>query len=71
MAATRIPVLIIHGKSDRLVPLSNSSRLAPLLPGCELLVMGRTGHNPQEEQPLLFAAAVTEFLNRRLLAPRS
>lgn len=43
ITARNLPVLIIHGNSDKLVPLSNSLRLARGLPGCELAVMDKTG----------------------------
>ena len=44
-----VKVVIIHGEDDRIVPCSNSRRLAEIIPGCELKVLPRCGHNPQEE----------------------
>jgi pimeloyl-ACP methyl ester carboxylesterase len=53
--------LIIHGQADALVPVSNSVRLAAMLPGAELVVVPSCGHVPQEEQPQRFADAVVHF----------
>ncbi|KXZ46407.1 hypothetical protein GPECTOR_44g81 [Gonium pectorale] len=57
----RLPVLIVHGMYDKLVPASNSQRLARMLPGCELVLLDRCGHMPQEEMPGLFVDLVAEF----------
>jgi pimeloyl-ACP methyl ester carboxylesterase len=70
ITATGLPVLIIHGESDRLVPASNSLRLAALLPGCELALIKECGHMPQEECPRLFTELVADFVDRRVV-PRS
>ncbi|KAJ9508121.1 hypothetical protein QJQ45_021459, partial [Haematococcus lacustris] len=68
-AERKLPCLILHGKADRLVPAWNSVRLAGLLPGCELALLERCGHMPQEEWPRLFTALVTDFVRRRVLEP--
>ncbi|KAF5841299.1 Alpha/Beta hydrolase protein [Dunaliella salina] len=60
------PVLIIHGDADRLVPLANSFRLAKMLPGAELAVVGQCGHNPQEEWPHTFTSLIADFVDRRV-----
>ncbi len=62
---TGLPVLIIHGVHDALVPASNSRRLAAMLPGCELALLQRCGHMPQEEWPQPFVELVREFAQRR------
>ncbi|EFJ48521.1 hypothetical protein VOLCADRAFT_90829 [Volvox carteri f. nagariensis] len=64
VASRGLPVLIIHGLYDRLVPASNSQRLARMLPGCELVLLDRCGHMPQEELPQLFVNLVAEFAAR-------
>ena len=63
----QLRVLIVHGRDDLLVPLSNSERLAQLLPpgcGCELVVMEKCGHVPHEERPEQLAKMVAEFIGR-------
>jgi pimeloyl-ACP methyl ester carboxylesterase len=64
VAANNTPVLIVHGAGDKLVPASNSIKLARLVKGCRLAVVKRAGHCPQEEEPELFADIVTSFVAR-------
>ncbi len=57
-----LPVLVITGDNDRIVPTANSIRLAGELPGASLVVIPQAGHVPHEERPDLFMQAVDEFL---------
>jgi pimeloyl-ACP methyl ester carboxylesterase len=58
-----LPVLVITGDDDRIVPTEQSIRLAGELPDATLVVLEACGHVPQEECPEPWLAAVTEFLN--------
>jgi 2-hydroxymuconate-semialdehyde hydrolase len=55
--------LIIHGREDRVVPLSSSLHLAELIDRAQLHVFGRCGHWTQIEQTDRFNRIVVEFLN--------
>lgn len=57
-----IPVLLLHGAEDILVPLSNSRALAPMVPGAQLVVLPQCGHMPQEELPERVTEEVVAFL---------
>ncbi len=57
-----VPVLVITGEDDRIVPTRSSERLASELPQAELVVLGGCGHVPHEECAASFLEAVTEFL---------
>lgn len=57
-----IPILVITGDDDRIVPTEQSLRLAEELPNAELAVIPQCGHVPHEECPAVFMQAVTEFL---------
>jgi pimeloyl-ACP methyl ester carboxylesterase len=59
-----VPVLVITGDDDRIVPTEQSIRLAAEIPGAELVVIPNCGHVPQEECPAEFLAAVDDFLAR-------
>ena len=59
-----VPVLVITGDDDRIVPTEQSIRLAGEIPGAELAVISNCGHVPQEECPAAFLAAVEDFLAR-------
>jgi pimeloyl-ACP methyl ester carboxylesterase len=60
----RVPVLVVTGDDDRIVPTPESVRLAGELPDAELVVIPRCGHVPHEECPEAFLDAVTRFLAR-------
>jgi len=57
-----MPVLVITGDDDRIVPTGSSIRLAGALPNASLVVIPNCGHVPQEECPGPFVEAVSSFL---------
>lgn len=57
-----LPVLVITGDDDRIVPTADSIRLASELPNAELVVIANAGHVPHEERPAEFMEAVIHFL---------
>jgi len=61
-----LPVLVITGDDDRIVPTTDSIRLSQELPNASLAVIKDCGHVPQEECPLQFMQAVDNFLTSRL-----
>src|SRR5438093_756803 len=58
----RAPTLVITGDTDRLVPLETARAYHALIAGSELLVLERTGHLPQEEQPERVVAEITRWV---------
>lgn len=58
-----LPLLVITGDDDRIVPTADSIRLASELPGAQLVVIPNAGHVPHEEQPDEFILAVTNFIH--------
>ena len=62
LAELRLPVLVITGDDDRIVPTEQSIRLAAELPNAELVVIPSCGHVPHEECPRPFLEAVGPFL---------
>jgi pimeloyl-ACP methyl ester carboxylesterase len=58
-----MPILVITGDDDRIVPTEQSVRLADELPNAELVVIAQCGHLPHEEQPDEFMRAVRDFLS--------
>lgn len=57
-----VPVLIITGDDDRVVPTEQSIRLAGEIPNADLVVIPACGHVAQEECPEAFRAAVEQWL---------
>lgn len=57
-----VPVQLIRGEHDALVPPDTWQALAEQTPGARTTTIARSGHYPQIERPAEFGAAVLEFL---------
>jgi 2-hydroxy-6-oxo-octa-2,4-dienoate hydrolase len=57
--------LVVHGREDRVIPLSNAHRLLELVPRAQLHVFGRCGHWTQIEWAEDFNRLVGDFLAAR------
>ena len=57
-----IPVLVVTGDDDRIVPTESTIQLAERIPGAQLVVFNECGHVPQEECPDQFMDALQGFL---------
>jgi pimeloyl-ACP methyl ester carboxylesterase len=57
-----MPVLVITGDDDRIVPTESSIQLSRDIPGAKLAVLRNCGHLPQEECPDQFMDALQEFV---------
>jgi pimeloyl-ACP methyl ester carboxylesterase len=64
MAAIDVPVLLIGGDQDRLVPVASVRRAAALNPGWESHILTGVGHTAQLETPDLVIGAVRDWLGR-------
>lgn len=56
------PVLVLHGREDRVVPLSDGIDLATAIPDCQCVIVPNCGHWVQTEQADRFIAQVGLFL---------
>jgi len=57
-----MPVLVVTGDDDRIVPTESSFQLSKEIPGAQLVVFNACGHVPQEECPDQFMDALQGFL---------
>lgn len=57
-----LPILLVHGREDRAVPLNSSRALNKFWKNSRLAVFDRAGHNPHEEHPEKFNALALAFL---------
>jgi pimeloyl-ACP methyl ester carboxylesterase len=64
MAAIKVPVLLIGGEADRLVPVASVHRAAALNPRWDSHILTGVGHTAQLETPNLVIAAVRDWLGR-------
>jgi len=62
LASFQVPVDLIWGASDRLVPLDYAKKLQSQLPHCTLTVIERCGHAPQLERPRQLTQVLLQVL---------
>jgi len=62
LASFPLPVDLIWGASDRLVPLGYAKKLQSQLPHCTLTVIERCGHAPQLERPRELTRVLLQIL---------
>ncbi|CAH8353845.1 unnamed protein product [Eruca vesicaria subsp. sativa] len=68
-AVENLPVLVIAGAEDALVPLKSSQAMASKLLNSRLVAVSGCGHLPHEECPKALLAAMSPFITRLLLRP--
>jgi pimeloyl-ACP methyl ester carboxylesterase len=67
----RIPVLVVHGEDDPLVPIENGVRTAAAIPGARLLRLPKMGHNmPPASWPVVIAA-IAELATAASVSPEA
>lgn len=59
-----LPVLLLWGRHDHIVPLSQGTRLEAAIPGARLNIIEECGHNPQEERPAETFAVIDAFIGQ-------
>ena len=62
LASFQVPVDLIWGASDRLVPLDHAKKFQSQLPHCTFTVIERCGHAPQFERPQEFTHVLLQIL---------
>ncbi len=60
----RVPTLVIHGESDRLVPAGNANIIADRIPGAKLVIIPHASHIFQTDQPTAAHDAILQFLEQ-------
>jgi pimeloyl-ACP methyl ester carboxylesterase len=61
--STRVPVLVVHGNRDRVVPVEASQAAARRNPSWRLVILPNVGHVPQLESPRETAEAILDWLD--------
>jgi pimeloyl-ACP methyl ester carboxylesterase len=64
LAQIHKPILIVHGREDKAVPLDRSEKLSRLWKESKLVVFEKAGHSPHEEYPEEFNRIAIDFLSR-------
>jgi pimeloyl-ACP methyl ester carboxylesterase len=64
MAGIDVPVLLVGGEADRLVPVAAVRQAAARNPRWESVILADVGHAPQLEVPDVVAATIRDWLSR-------
>lgn len=64
-----LPVLVVMGAEDALVPLKSAQAMASLLVNSRLVAISGCGHLPHEECPKALLAALSPFISRLVQKP--
>ena len=59
----KVPVLLIWGEDDNLVPVADADEFERLIPDARKVILDDTGHVPMLERPSTFNDLVVEFLS--------
>ena len=63
LAAIKVPVMIMWGEEDNLIPVASAKWFADAIPGSKLVVYPKVGHIPMEEVPERSAADARAWLD--------
>ncbi|MHB9034240.1 MAG: alpha/beta fold hydrolase [Anaerolineae bacterium] len=69
LAGLDMPVLVITGDDDRVVPIRDARRLAQAIPHASLQIIADCGHLPQQECPDAFISALDAFFGHSVAVP--
>jgi pimeloyl-ACP methyl ester carboxylesterase len=69
LGALAMPVLVLTGANDRLVPPEHAQQFDDAISGSRLVIFEDTGHIPQEERADESATAVRDFLEAEIGSP--
>ena len=64
MASVRVPVLLLGGEADRLVPVAAMRQAAARNPGWDTVILPGVGHTPQLEVPDAVTGKLADWLRR-------
>jgi pimeloyl-ACP methyl ester carboxylesterase len=64
MSSVRVPVLLIGGEADRLVPVASLRQAAARNPGWETVILPGVGHTPQLEVPDAVTGTIANWMKR-------
>ena len=63
-----MPMCVIWGAEDRVIPTSHAARAAELAPKARIEILPNAGHFPHKDHPELFVKVLHDFV--RTTAPR-
>jgi pimeloyl-ACP methyl ester carboxylesterase len=62
LATINVPILVISGDHDPACPIENWYALSRKIPNLQMIMLGKTGHGPQNQYPELVVRYIGDFL---------
>lgn len=62
LATINVPILVISGDHDPACPIENWYALSGKMPNLQMIMLGQTGHGPQNQYPELVVRYITDFV---------
>ncbi len=69
LPSIRVPTLVVHGDSDRLIPPKNGRVVAARIPGAQFRLIRNAGHILTTDQPEACKRLMVEFLRQMRSSP--
>lgn len=63
LSKATVPVLVIHGEQDQLMPVDGAKQMASNIPGARFVAIADAGHLSPMENPEAVNAAIRDFLS--------
>jgi pimeloyl-ACP methyl ester carboxylesterase len=64
LSKLKMPILIVHGEEDRVIPPSEAQSMAAAIPVVQMEIIAGAGHLPNMEQPEQFNRILGDFLGK-------
>ncbi len=64
MPGLHVPVLVVFGTMDRMIPPEMGRLYCEKLPNCHLILMYDAGHEADADRPEAFVSVVSDFIQR-------
>ena len=61
--AERMPIMVIWGERDRIIPVSHGRAAHDMIPGSRFEVFPHSGHFPHRDDPRRFVKTMTDFID--------
>jgi len=70
LGAIAVPTLVMHGDTDKLIPVSHAALFGAAIPGSTVIIYPRVGHVPMEQIADRSAADLDGWLKAKVWAPK-
>ncbi len=70
LAAIKVPTLVMHGDTDKLIPVDAAAKFGDAIPGSTVIIYEKTGHIPMEQVADKSAADLDAWLKAKVFVAK-